>query len=204
MLHTHADAVLALTNTPDGREHVREVYGDALVVVPYVMPGFVLAKLCAELFPAERHAGTVGMVLLNHGLFTFADDARTAYETHVELVARALDHVEPGGRRASASAAPAPGRHGAGRPGGGGRPAPGHLGRRRPADGPPVLQRRRRPAGSPPAPDLGAVAQVGPATPDHVLRTKRVPLLGRDVAAYVTGTTRPTSSGTGPGSATGR
>ena len=57
---------------------------------PYVMPGFVLAKACAEAFPAQRHDGTIGMVLLNHGLFTFADDARTAYENHVALVERAL------------------------------------------------------------------------------------------------------------------
>ncbi|HEX8803101.1 MAG TPA: class II aldolase/adducin family protein, partial [Acidimicrobiales bacterium] len=83
VLHTHADAVLALTNTPARRALVDEVYGDEVVVIPYVMPGFVLARLCAERFPAEAHEGTIGMVLLNHGLFTFADDARTAYETHV-------------------------------------------------------------------------------------------------------------------------
>ena len=90
VLHTHADAVLALTNTPDGEARVRDAYGDDVVVVPYVMPGFVLARACAEAFPAQRHDGTVGMVLLHHGLFTFADDARTAYENHLSLVDRAL------------------------------------------------------------------------------------------------------------------
>jgi rhamnose utilization protein RhaD (predicted bifunctional aldolase and dehydrogenase)/NAD(P)-dependent dehydrogenase (short-subunit alcohol dehydrogenase family) len=183
VLHTHADAVLALTNTPDGRDHVREVYGDAVVVVPYVMPGFVLAKLCAELFPAERHAGTVGMALLNHGLFTFADDARTAYETHVDLVGKALAHVERAGG-ATPSEARAPGPDG-----------PDDLVavadlRRDVSDaaGHPMVLRcctgdggRRFAA----RPDLPEVARVGPATPDHVLRTKRVPLLGRDVAGYV-------------------
>jgi hypothetical protein len=58
VFHTHADALLALTNTPAGRSLVDEVYGDEVVVVPYVMPGFALARLCAERFPADSHAGT--------------------------------------------------------------------------------------------------------------------------------------------------
>ncbi|HKY65914.1 MAG TPA: class II aldolase/adducin family protein, partial [Acidimicrobiales bacterium] len=96
VLHTHADAVLALTDTPLGDDLVDEVFGADVVLVPYVMPGFALAKLCAEVFPAARTDETVGMVLANHGLFTFADDARTAYENHVTLVARALARIEAG------------------------------------------------------------------------------------------------------------
>ena len=69
--HTHADALIAITNTPHGTEHVREAYGDSVVIIPYVMPGFRLARLCAEQFPAEAGPQTVGMVLMNHGLFTF-------------------------------------------------------------------------------------------------------------------------------------
>ena len=49
--HTHADAVVTITNTADGEARIREIYGDDVVVLPYVMPGFVLAKLCAEVFP---------------------------------------------------------------------------------------------------------------------------------------------------------
>ena len=108
VLHTHADALLALTNTPHGPALVEEVYGDDVVVVPYVMPGFALARRCAEIFPAERHEGTIGMVLLNHGLFTFAYDARTAYENHIDLVARALARVDAGPVAAGARRAPAP------------------------------------------------------------------------------------------------
>src|SRR5215471_16836265 len=85
--HSHADAILALTNQPDGEALVREALGDELVIVPYVMPGFALAKLAAEL--AERQPGAIGMVLLKHGLFTFADDARTSYERTIEVVDRA-------------------------------------------------------------------------------------------------------------------
>ncbi|HET6772450.1 MAG TPA: SDR family oxidoreductase [Acidimicrobiales bacterium] len=106
VLHTHADAVLALTNTPDGPALVREVYGNDVVVVPYVMPGFVLARLCAERFAAGRHEATQGMALLNHGLFTFAHDARLAYENHIDLVGRALARVESSGGAASAPGEP--------------------------------------------------------------------------------------------------
>ncbi len=221
VLHTHADAVLALTNTPDGEAQVKEAYGDDVVVVPYVMPGFVLALACAEAFPAQRHEGTVGMVLLNHGLFTFADDARTAYENHVALVDRArarLEAAERGDAIAGLDGSEAPdedaldaGAFGAGdatafgsgsgaavvgaeEPTGGEVDDAGTLGaiaalRRdvsRVAGAPMVL---RTAAGADAArlvrrPDLGTVSQVGPATPDHVLRTKRVPLVGRDVAGY--------------------
>src|SRR5258706_2064464 len=44
--HSHADALIAITNTPNGAARIREVYGDAVVIIPYVMPGFALAKLC--------------------------------------------------------------------------------------------------------------------------------------------------------------
>lgn len=190
VLHSHADAVLALTNTADGERWVREALGADVVVVPYVMPGFVLAKLCAERFPAEAGDDTVGMVLLNHGLFTFADDARTAYENHVALVDRALgflgDHRD--------GAASGTGSASAGRPAISVPRAPEALH---------TMARLRRDvsrvAGFPlilrhcgdeasrcfaARPDLDRVSQVGTATPDHVLRTKRIPLLGRDVEAY--------------------
>ena len=55
--HTHADAVVTLTNTPDGEALIREIYGDAVVVIPYVMPGFDLARLCAERFPRRGRPG---------------------------------------------------------------------------------------------------------------------------------------------------
>ena len=53
--HTHSDAVLAVTNTADGEKRIAGIYGDQVVIIPYVMPGFDLARLCAELFP--KHAG---------------------------------------------------------------------------------------------------------------------------------------------------
>src|SRR3954469_19984564 len=85
--HTHADAILALTNQPDGAELIRQALGASVVVVPYFMPGFRLAKLAAEMFEGMPDAR--GMVLLKHGLFTFASDARSSYERTIELVDRA-------------------------------------------------------------------------------------------------------------------
>ena len=87
--HTHADAVLSITNTANGEARIREVYGDSVVVIPYVMPGFDLARLCAERFPAEAGPNTIGMVLLNHGIFSFGATARESYERMIELVGRA-------------------------------------------------------------------------------------------------------------------
>src|SRR3954468_15577763 len=111
--HTHADAILALTNQPDGAALVHEALGDDLIVVPYVMPGFRLAKLAAEMF--EGMPGAHGMVLLKHGLFTFAATARESYERTIEYVDRAEAFLQKkrarpgaaGARAATASAADA-------------------------------------------------------------------------------------------------
>src|SRR5689334_4274305 len=87
--HTHADVALVVTNQPAGENEAlaREAFGPTWAVVPYVMPGFTLAKLAAEVY--EKNPAVEGLVLLNHGLFTFADDARTAYERMIAGVDRA-------------------------------------------------------------------------------------------------------------------
>jgi len=95
--HTHADAILALTNRPDGAGLVREALGDRFAIVPYVAPGFRLAKLAAEIF--EKQPDVEGMVLLKHGLFTFAQDARTSYERTIDVVGRAESFLRDRVRR---------------------------------------------------------------------------------------------------------
>jgi rhamnose utilization protein RhaD (predicted bifunctional aldolase and dehydrogenase) len=99
--HTHADIALVVTNQPPAEQvaMVGEAFGPRWSVVPYVMPGFALAKLAAEVF--ERDTAVEGLVLLNHGLFTFADDARTAYERMIAGVDRAERFVA--GRRTAVS-----------------------------------------------------------------------------------------------------
>ena len=82
--HSHADAILAMTNQPNGESLVRDVLGERVAVLPYVRPGFELAKVAAE--AVDQSPQVEGLVLLQHGLVTFADDARTSYERHINLV----------------------------------------------------------------------------------------------------------------------
>ena len=87
--HTHSDAVVTLTNTEDGETRIRELYGDRVLVVPYVHPGFELAK---EIHTATRNVDwsrIEGLIVLKHGVFTFADDAKTSYERMIRLVSEA-------------------------------------------------------------------------------------------------------------------
>jgi rhamnose utilization protein RhaD (predicted bifunctional aldolase and dehydrogenase)/NAD(P)-dependent dehydrogenase (short-subunit alcohol dehydrogenase family) len=91
--HTHANAIVALTDQPDGEALVREIFPDA-IVVPYVMPGFVLAKACARALAAAPDA--TSMILLKHGIFTWSDDARASYEAMIGLVDRAERRLAQG------------------------------------------------------------------------------------------------------------
>jgi len=179
--HTHADAVLAITNTPDGRARIEEIYGDCAVVLPYIMPGFDLARLCAAEFPKRRTDRTVGMILMNHGVFSFGDDARESYERMIMLV----DHAERYLRRARAWK---PARTLAPRAASVDTVAIAQLRSdvSRAAGAPMVLTTSRAPAALAfcRRPDVGKIATRGPATPDHSIRTKCIPLVGRDVARY--------------------
>ncbi len=89
--HTHSTAVLAITDRPDGESLVREIYGNRVAVVPYNIPGFKLAKAVADVYDANPHVE--GLVLLRHGIFTFADDAKAAYERMIEFVTMAEDRL---------------------------------------------------------------------------------------------------------------
>jgi rhamnose utilization protein RhaD (predicted bifunctional aldolase and dehydrogenase)/NAD(P)-dependent dehydrogenase (short-subunit alcohol dehydrogenase family) len=179
--HTHADAVLAVTNTADGDKHIRDIYGDDVVVIPYIMPGFDLAVLCAKLYAKNAHAATIGMVLMNHGMFSFGSTAKESYERMIELVTRAERFLadRAGERRtssASVTAATA-------------QPLDLARLRRELSDlaGAPLVMTTHADEKSlafAQRPDLATLSQQGPATPDHVIRTKRVPMLGTDAQAY--------------------
>jgi ribulose-5-phosphate 4-epimerase/fuculose-1-phosphate aldolase len=92
--HTHADAVLAVANTDHGERHIREAFGDTVVIVPYRHSGFELAKACHDVFRREATAKTIGMVLMHHGIFAFGDNARESYERMIALVTRAEDYLK--------------------------------------------------------------------------------------------------------------
>jgi rhamnose utilization protein RhaD (predicted bifunctional aldolase and dehydrogenase)/NAD(P)-dependent dehydrogenase (short-subunit alcohol dehydrogenase family) len=100
--HTHATAVLSLIDQPDSEKLCTEVYDGRLGFVPYVMPGFALAKISAAVF--EKNPQAEGLILDKHGIFTFGADAREAYERMIAFVTLAEDRLKKN-RKALASAA---------------------------------------------------------------------------------------------------
>src|SRR3954449_12147495 len=100
--HTHSTAVLALTDQPDGEALCREIYGACVGYVPYVMPGFRLAKAAAQVFDADP--SVEGLVLVKHGIFSFGGDAREAYERMVALVTMAEQRLAKNRKPAFVSA----------------------------------------------------------------------------------------------------
>jgi rhamnose utilization protein RhaD (predicted bifunctional aldolase and dehydrogenase)/NAD(P)-dependent dehydrogenase (short-subunit alcohol dehydrogenase family) len=178
--HTHADAVLSVSNAPDGAQRIRDIYGAKAVVIPYLMAGFDLAAYCAREFPKRATKQTAGMVLLSHGVFTFAEDPRESYELMIELVSMAERYLEA--KKAwnigLPPAAPSPFkrteaaklRHDVSR-------AAGFPMLCLCNDSPRLLGFARHA-------EAGRISQSGPATPDHVIRTKPLPMLGRDVEGF--------------------
>jgi rhamnose utilization protein RhaD (predicted bifunctional aldolase and dehydrogenase)/NAD(P)-dependent dehydrogenase (short-subunit alcohol dehydrogenase family) len=178
--HTHADAVLSITNTKDGEKRIREIYGKRCVVIPYLMPGFDLAQFCAREFKRQGTSETVGMVLLNHGIFSFGETAREAYERMIELVTlaeRYLESKEAWGVVHEWASAGKIDLH-------------GQADLRRKLSGlagTPLIVRTvtgHRTLAFARHPRAATIAQRGPATPDHVIRTKRTPMLGTDLDRY--------------------
>ncbi|MGE5638921.1 MAG: SDR family NAD(P)-dependent oxidoreductase, partial [Clostridia bacterium] len=177
--HTHADAVLAISNAPDGEKRLREIYGERVVIVPYAMAGFQLAALCAREFPRQAGKSCVGMVLVSHGILTFGDTAKQSYERMIELVSLAEAYLEKKGAwRFELPSGSADGKR------------QGIAALRREvsaAAGFPLVMRwsgNKKLQGFARYPKVAKLSQSGPATPDHLLYTKAVPMLGHDVAAY--------------------
>jgi rhamnose utilization protein RhaD (predicted bifunctional aldolase and dehydrogenase)/NAD(P)-dependent dehydrogenase (short-subunit alcohol dehydrogenase family) len=100
--HTHATAVLSVIDQPDGEKKCEEVFGGRLAFVPYVMPGFGLAKKAIDVF--ERTKPSDGLILSKHGIVTCGESAREAYERMIEMVSRAEEFIA---RRRKAATAPA-------------------------------------------------------------------------------------------------
>lgn len=178
VLHSHADAIVTLTNLADGARRIREVLGEEVLIVPYVMPGFDLAREIRDIWPTGGN-GSPGMVLMNHGLFTYGPTSREAYQSHLELIGRAIRWLD----------AQAPKRPTEGKPLG--RVDPLELARLRSeisqAAGRPMISVRHASAEVAHfvrRPDLTSLATRGPLTPDHIIRTKQIPMVGRDVTAY--------------------
>jgi rhamnose utilization protein RhaD (predicted bifunctional aldolase and dehydrogenase) len=177
--HTHADAILAVTNTRNGEAIARRIFGDLAPLVPFRHSGFDLAKTSFEVFQRERTPRTIGLILLQHGVFAFGDTAKAAYENMLVLAGRAeaylaehdawqLPHDEMAPRWSALEIAVL--RRDISR-----------------AAGLPLLARVRDDAHTlafARGADLAQVLQEGPATPQHAVFIKRMPMVGRDVANY--------------------
>jgi rhamnose utilization protein RhaD (predicted bifunctional aldolase and dehydrogenase)/NAD(P)-dependent dehydrogenase (short-subunit alcohol dehydrogenase family) len=185
--HSHANAISALTCAADGEARTKELFGKRVLVLPYVMPGFVLAKQVHEVLQKTdlRKEGIEGIVLLKHGLFTFADDAKASYEKHIELVTMAEEYL---GRAAGPSAAAALGGPSA-------LPSTDLLALAKlrqvvsKARGFPQIARLNASPEAVGYASRDGVADYGtrgPLTPDHSIRTKRAPaFIGEDIDASV-------------------
>lgn len=178
--HTHADAVLAVSNAPDGEERIREIYGERVAVIPYAMAGFQLAALFAREYPRQASARTIGVVLISHGIVSFGGEARESYERMMELVSMAEEYLQKKKAWHVLGAAT----------------NPSSVNREEIAS---LRRAISEQAGFPVVvkindnekfrafaqrPDVQKLSQQGPATPDHLLFTKPVPMIGRDAAAY--------------------
>jgi len=175
--HTHSTAVLSLTDQPDGAKICREVYGDRVALVPYIMPGFALAKSCADIY--RKHPDVEGLILLKHGIFSFGESAEEAYGRMIDLVSRAEKRLREGRKNPvfaptkTTSTRPARVADIAPRLRGmlsiGSRDKPTRF----------VMTFRTSPAirrfvdGT----DLARYSQQGPVTPDHAIRIKPKPLV---------------------------
>jgi rhamnose utilization protein RhaD (predicted bifunctional aldolase and dehydrogenase)/NAD(P)-dependent dehydrogenase (short-subunit alcohol dehydrogenase family) len=95
--HTHANAILALTDQPDGEALCRDLYGKRLAVAPYCMAGFSLAQLAARVFETDPSAE--GMILLKHGIFSWGVNARQSYERMIEFVDMAEERLRRGAKK---------------------------------------------------------------------------------------------------------
>jgi rhamnose utilization protein RhaD (predicted bifunctional aldolase and dehydrogenase)/NAD(P)-dependent dehydrogenase (short-subunit alcohol dehydrogenase family) len=171
--HSHADAILSLVDQPDAVAICRERFGDRLGIVPYIMPGFALAKLAAEVY--EQDPRVEGLLLLKHGLFTFGSSARESYDRHIAAVETAEAYAKKRRYWSTRSSLPPP------------MPLPyaelapalrGLLG-----DGHRRyflhLRNERAVYDFASDPRVDTLSQQGCATPDHVIRTKRYPLVLR-------------------------
>jgi ribulose-5-phosphate 4-epimerase/fuculose-1-phosphate aldolase len=174
------DAVVTIMDTADGGMRIRDLYGPNMFIVPYVMPGFILARTVYEMTKEVDWQKLDGILLMNHGVFTFADDAKRSYERHIAIGNQAEEYLArqvkiftpPATRKAEKLATLAQLRQAVSK-----------------ARGEAVVARLDSSDAAVSfsnAANIQSVATRGLLTPDHVLRTRRIPVvLGEDVVGDV-------------------
>ena len=179
--HTHADAVVTITNTSNGEERVKEIYGESVVIIPYVMPGFDLAKEVVKIFSEQSSENTEGMILMNHGIFTFGKSAKESYDRMIKLVSKAEDYLMTH-KAWDIKISEIPETHSI---------QVSKIAKLRQnisiAAGKSMLfhiTNSKSGLSFSNNKDIQSIATRGPLTPDHVIRTKRIPIIGRDIDSY--------------------
>ncbi len=172
--HTHADAILAIVNQPNGKELVQQIFGNRVVIIPYVMPGFILAKTIQEHTAGVDWNAIEGLILLNHGIFTHGATGEESYSRMIKLVGEAEAFVAQNQKNGTTSLDAY-------------QPTAGdalEIAGLRKA----VSQQRGRAMLAlseftantttyASQPNVAEIATRGPLTPDHTIRTKRLPLV---------------------------
>ncbi len=175
--HSHADAIVALTNNENAQRTIQLVYGDDMAVIEYIRPGFHLSKKVGQ--AVRGNPRIKGVVLVNHGLFTWGDTAKEAYDRHADLVDLAEEHYNANAARSAKGL-------------GGTAQKPLETARRHqvaaaiaPTMRGLASQRNRVVLRYDDASDVmgflstergKALSGIGPATPDHLIQTKQKPL----------------------------
>ncbi|MEA3415415.1 MAG: bifunctional aldolase/short-chain dehydrogenase [Thermodesulfobacteriota bacterium] len=180
--HTHADAVVTITNNEKGKSLIRKIYKHRVLVVPYVMPGFILAKKVYEMTRNINWHDVEGIILMNHGIFTFSDNARASYKQMIHLVSLAENYLQTSGAFDSVARAEA-------------KEDLLTLAEIRKqvslTKGSAMIARldnRPEACGFANLTNIDLIATRGPLTPDHVLRTKQIPvIIKKDIEKEITG-----------------
>jgi rhamnose utilization protein RhaD (predicted bifunctional aldolase and dehydrogenase)/NAD(P)-dependent dehydrogenase (short-subunit alcohol dehydrogenase family) len=182
--HTHADAVVIITNTPGGKSRIQEIYGKNMLIVPYVMPGFILAKTIYEMTKNIDWDKLDGMILMSHGVFTFDHNPKRAYEKMIDIVSKAENFLKKKGATEIKGVKK-------------GKVDALNFAkiRKQVSDlwGTPILTRLDDSAASVAfshLPNVKKITNRGPLTPDHIIRTKRTPIVfsknsARDLEKYI-------------------
>ena len=182
--HTHADAVVTITNSPNGKKRIQDIYGKNMLIIPYVMPGFILAKTIYDMTRGIDWDTLDGMILMSHGVFTFDHDAKKAYEKMIDIVDTAEKYLKKQGAKSIKGAKK-------------GKVDTLQLAtiRKQVSDiwGSPVLSKLDDSSAAVAFSNLSNVKKItsrGPLTPDHIIRTKRTPVVfskntEKDLAKYV-------------------
>lgn len=181
VLHAHPDALLSISNTEDGQSRIEDLFGSRVVVVSYARSGFRAGRAVAMELDKHLSDDTVGIVLMNHGLFTFGDTAEQAYDRMIDLVSSAEAYIDGHGAvmRTATDA--------------GARPSVDRVGLASlratisEVAGRPFIVTRSDDVAAwefSQDPDVVSLASQGPATPDHVIWTKIFPMFGRDINVF--------------------